>query len=119
MYEGETPTADEILEGETPIAVEICEGETPVVFEVREGETPVSVEIAEGETPVFEKAVEGETPIPGDVRGENPIYIEGATPMVVEEGVTPEKLLAESDLHSTAEPEPEEGLKLIMDLVDD
>ncbi|XP_047949282.1 uncharacterized protein LOC125195127 [Salvia hispanica] len=121
VVEGETPVREEIVEGETPVLVEVVEGETPVRELMDEGETPME---AGDETP---KDFRGATPepmeeevTPSDVRGETPVYIEGATPMVDDVGETPGKLVEETDLYTTGVPEPvEEGLNLIVDLVDD
>ena len=89
--------------------------------------------MAEGETPMetgdeTPKDFRGATPelmeegaTPSDVGRETPVYSEGGgTPMVDDVGETPEKLLEETNLDTTGVPEPvEEGLDLIVDLVDD
>ena len=132
IAEGETPVHEKVVEGETPVREEIVEGDTPVLVEVVEGETPVRELMNEGETPMeagdeTPKDFRGATPepmeegvTPSNVRGETPVYIEGATPMVDDVGETPKKLLEEMNLDATGVSEPvEEGLDLIVDLVDD
>ncbi|XP_042003822.1 uncharacterized protein LOC121752797 [Salvia splendens] len=123
--EGETPVISEVgvVEGETPVIsadvdvgvkkgatpVDNVEGETPVGD--LEGATPViSKEVVGGETP--EKLAGGEALISDTMvaEGETPVYIEGATPILSEEGET---------FITTEASEPKKsGLEVVIELDD-
>lgn len=131
----ELPADDGQNDGETEVETErhgngnpnsegekVVEGETPIVEKVIEGETPVVERVAEGETlELVEYPMEIGEETPTDFRGTTPEPMEEeATSMVDDVGKTPEKLVEESNLETTEVQGPvEEGLNLIVDLVDD